>query len=321
MSFLFKKILNHSLCFCLLLGCLSGCKKTTPRTQLLAVATTSFAADLVKHIAGDTLEVQGLMGPGIDPHLYRATTRDVVLLSKADIIVYNGLMLEGRMSDLLDHRKKQGKRVYALAEALPKESLIALNNSHGQADPHIWFDPELWILAMEGVAAQLSQIQPQHQALYKERTQALSAEYRKLHAWGRKYIENIPTSMRVLITSHDAFNYFGRAFGVEVIGVQGISTDTEPGVQDISQTVRLIKERKLKAIFVESSVAPKTIEQIAKNAGVHVGGELFSDAMGIPGTLRTRPDGSAYDVGTWSGMLQHNICVLVEGLLEDGRGK
>lgn len=296
--------------------CFVGCKDPrAPRQRPIVVATTTFVADLVRQLAGDTVFVQGLMGPGVDPHLYRATTKDVVALSQADLILYNGLMLEGRMTDILKNQKAQGRPLYALSEALPKATLFTPPDSQGQPDPHIWFDPDIWIRCTQALAKQLGNLLPQNKEAYQERAQELCETFKKLHTWGRQKLEAIPARQRVLITSHDAFNYFGRAFGLDVIGVQGISTETEPGLQDLSNTVRLIKERNIQAIFVESSVAPKTIKEIADRAGVRVGPELFSDAMGDPGVLQPDPEGGApFDTGTWQGMLKHNIYAVIEGL-------
>jgi manganese/zinc/iron transport system substrate-binding protein len=203
--------------------------------------------------------------------------------------------------------------VFAAAEAVPETERLRPANFEGHPDPHVWGDPRLWKLAAKAVAEGLSTLDAAGSAGYRSRAEAYGAEMDQVFAWGAKRVAEVPARQRVLITSHDAFNYFGRAFGFEVVGVQGISTVTEAGLADMTKVVDLVKARQLKAVFVESSVPPSTIRRISQDTGAKVGGELFSDALGTPGEMR-EGGGERYDVGTYLGMLKHNINTVVEAL-------
>lgn len=253
------------------------------------------------------------MGPGVDPHLYKASAGDVSRLGRAEVVFYSGLFLEGRMEDVLKRLEQRGRRVISVTEGIPVEQLFRPPQFEGHPDPHVWGDPTLWKQAVERVAKGLSEVAPQSAAAFHRRAVAYQGELDRFREWGKKRVAEIPPSARVLITSHDAFNYFGRAFGFEVVGVQGISTVTEAGLADITKVSDLVKERKLKAIFVESSVSPATIERISKDSGARIGGELFSDALGAVGDVREK-GGEKYDVGTYLGMLKHNMNTVVDAL-------
>jgi len=278
------------------------------------VTTTTQVTDMVKEIAGDTIEVIGLMGPGVDPHLYKPSVRDVSKLRGADAVFYSGLMLEGRIADLLMKMGQRGGKVFAVTANIPKDKLLGSRNYAGHADPHVWFDANLWVTGIDVVVAGLSELDSERAYLFAKRGAELRSRYLQVHAWALQQVQRIPESQRVLITSHDAFSYFGRAFGFEVIGVQGISTASEAGLADVAHMVDIIKQRNVRAIFVESSVSPAAIERISHDADVQIGGELFSDAMGTPGQMVHGPDGDAYDTGTWEGMIRHNIYTLVGAL-------
>lgn len=269
--------------------------------------------DLVKDVGGDRIEVTGLMGPGVDPHLYKATAGDVRSLQKCELIFYNGLYLEGRIGDVLVKLARRGKKVYAVTEGVDESRLLEPPEFAGHYDPHIWFDPTIWVDAVAVVVEGLSVSDPTNAAYYKEQGMRVEAEYRALHDWAKSSIDGIDPSQRILITSHDAFNYFGEAYGFKVVGVQGISTVTEAGLADIAKMVDFIRENGVRAIFVESSVSPAAIERISKDAGVKIGGELYSDAMGIPGETETK-HGDTYDLGTYEGMLKHNVYRIVDAL-------
>ena len=278
--------------------------------KIRVAATTNIVGDLVKDVAGDRAEVTALMGPGVDPHLYKASASDVGTLSRAKVIFYNGLHLEGRMADLLVKLGRRGKAVYAVTEGIPEDRLLEPAEFEGHYDPHVWFDPELWTLCIDTVANALSEHDAPNADYYQERGQSLKNRYADYFDWAKQQIAQVPESQRVLITSHDAYNYFGRAFGFQVIGVQGISTMSEAGLADIIAITEFIKEKKIKAIFVESSVSPAAIQRVSQDSGAKIGGELFSDAMGLPGQIEEASDGSRFDVGTYEGMLKHNVATI-----------
>lgn len=294
--------------------CLAGISAQATVTKLRAIATTTMATDLVKTLGGEQVEVTGLMGSSVDPHLYKPTPADIRALRDADIIFYNGLHLEGRMTDILVKLARSGRPVYALSESVDESRLLSPEDFEGAHDPHIWLDAELWSQCADTVAEALSKQDPEHAATYRARAEKWKAELAQLHRWAREQIQTIPAERRVLVTSHDAFNYFGRAYGLEVIGVQGLSTVSEAGLADMVRVSDLIKSRSIPAIFVETSVSPAAIQRISHDSGARIGGELFSDAMGELGNIHTGANGETYDVGTWRGMFMHNVNTVVQGL-------
>lgn len=314
----------HRLCFSfaglfLLLGlaaCGGSSEAPAADKKPFVVATTTMVADLVRAVGGERVRVHGLMAPGVDPHLYKPTARDVADLRRADAVFYNGLFLEGRMTDALVNRAREGGAVWAVAEAVPEEDRLEPPEFEGHYDPHVWFDGQLWALTVDVVVEGLSQIDPEGAEAYARGGQQAKEEILALDAWTRERLAAIPPERRVLITSHDAYNYFGRAYGFEVVGVQGISTAGEAGLADIARMVDFIRERGIPAIFVESSVAPNAIERISEDAGVAVGGELFSDATGPAGEMET-VNGETYDVGTYVGMVKHNVNAMVAALMTE----
>lgn len=293
------------------LALLVGANST--RAAIPVVATTTLVADLAREIGGDRITVEALMGPGVDPHLYKASARDVTRLSRAQVVFYSGLFLEGRMEDIFKRLATSKRKVYSVTADIPAERLIQPPGSEGHPDPHVWGDPTLWTLAARTVARGLTEADTAGARHYQDRLTALEARFEALHTWAKTRIAEIPQPQRVLVTSHDAFNYFGRAFGFEVVGVQGISTASEAGLADITKVADLVRTRRLKAVFVESSVSPAAIERIGRDSGARVGGELFSDALGNPGEFRNG-GGESYDVGTYVGMLKHNVNTVVESL-------
>ncbi len=280
----------------------------------VVVTTTTMVTDMVKEVGGDDVTVIPLMGPGVDPHLYKPSARDIAQLRKADVIIYSGLMLEGRMADVFAKMARSGAKVYAVTEELDEATLLEPPEFEGHWDPHVWFDPQMWAACIPVVVEALSAADPAHATQFAERGEALESDYLALGEWAKERFAVLPEDRRILITSHDAFNYFGRAFGFTVVGVQGISTASEAGLADVSGTVDYIKKHQVPAIFVESSVPPTTIERISQDSGARVGGELFSDAMGTPGQMESGPGGVSYDVGTYPGMFQHNVNTVVEAL-------
>ncbi|MBI3965631.1 MAG: zinc ABC transporter substrate-binding protein [Chloroflexi bacterium] len=276
--------------------------------KIKAVTTIGQIGDLVKNVGGDRVEVVPLMGPGVDPHLYKASESDISKLSSADIIFYNGLNLEGKMGDLFV-RMARTKPTIPVTETIPEKSLREPPEMQGHADPHVWFDVTLWRHTVDRVEQALAQLDPQNAAKYKTNADNYRKQLDELHNFVTSQINTIPPDQRVLVTAHDAFGYFGAQYAVEVVGLQGISTESEAGVKDVQDLANLIASKKVKAIFVESSVPHRNIEAVraaAKSKGqdVIIGGELYSDALGDPGT----------PAGTYVGMIRHNVETIVKAL-------
>ena len=276
---------------------------------LRVTTTVTMVADLVRSVGGDRVTVDALMGPGVDPHLYKAAASDVTKLQRADVIFYSGLLLEGKMEDVFANLARAKRPVYAVTDAVPKERLLAPPDLAGHHDPHVWFDVMLWKHCIDVVARGLSEVDPAGKEEYHRRAAETRARMDELHAWASSKANELPAERRILVTSHDAYNYFGRAYGFQVVGLQGISTVSEAGLADIAKLSDFIKEKGIKAVFVESSVSHNTIERISKDTGVKIGGELFSDAMGTAGQIE-----NGYDLGTYEGMIKHNLTTIVEGL-------
>jgi manganese/zinc/iron transport system substrate-binding protein len=266
-------------------------------------------ADLVSQIGGDRVEITGLMGPGVDPHLYKAAASDVIKLRQADVIFYNGLLLEGKMTDLFARMARINPHIHAIAESLPKDRLLQPPHYEGHYDPHVWFDIPLWSQCIEKVVQGLSSFQPASRDYFRQQADQTKTRFTALHQWALDKAAELPQAQRILITSHDAYSYFGRAYGFQVVGLQGISTVTEAGLADVAKMADFIKLKKVKSIFVESSVSPAAIQRISQDAGVRIGGELFSDAMGTPGQME-----NGYDLGTYEGMIKHNLTTMINGL-------
>lgn len=276
--------------------------------KMTIVCTTSIIADVVKNLVKDSVEVSALMGPGVDPHLYKATQGNIEDLTKASIVIYNGLHLEGKMGDIFEKLTKT-KKVIAVSDFIPKDKLINSTDFQGAEDPHIWFDVTIWATAVNGLAEQLKTELPKCADFIEANRAAYIADLNELNNWVASEIDSIPEDQRVMITAHDAFKYFGKKYGIEVRGLQGISTTAEYGLRDITNLVDYIVSKKIKAIFVESSVPKKSIEAVIegcreKGHDVKLGGELFSDALGAAGT----PE------GTYIGMFEHNVNVITEAL-------
>lgn len=280
---IFSMILSLTL---LLTGCSAPAINTdSSKDKLNIVATTTMLADLVSAIGGERVTVNGLMGPGIDPHLYQASAGDVSLMQKADVVVYNGLHLEGKMGEIFENLSNQGSAVICIEKGLDESSLLAWENDSSIHDPHIWFDVSLWKDAAKTVAIGLTNADPNGKAEYEANLDAYLKELDETDTYIRSRADELAEEQRVLVTAHDAFQYFGKAYGFEVRGLQGISTDAEAGTADVSELANFIVERQIKAIFVESSVPPKTIEALqaavkAKGFDVSIGGELYSDSLG-----------------------------------------
>ena len=292
------------------LGLVLGALPLAAADKLSVTATTTMVGDLARSLGGERVEVTTLMGPGVDPHLYKATAGDGPKLRNAKLILYSGLHLEGKMQDVFDGMAKgSGRHVVAVASGIPSDRLLKPDGAGEHPDPHIWFDVELWSLCARSAATALTGADPAGKAFYEKKLADYQKRLADLHAWAKKRAMELPQGRRVLITSHDAFSYFGRAYGFKVIGLQGISTVSEAGGADMVKMVDFIKQRGVKAIFVESSVSHQALERISKDSGARIGGELFSDAMGTPGQIE-----NGYDLGTYEGMIRHNLNTVVEAL-------
>jgi len=289
----------------LLGGCGPSAQKGT-NGKLKVTVTTGMIADMVANVGGNHVEVTALMGSGVDPHLYKASEGDIAKLSDAQLIFYNGLHLEGRMADIFVKMAAK-KPTVPVAEGVPPEWI--LETTAKTEDPHIWFDVANWIMATQVVQAELIKADPAHQADYEQNAKAYIKQLEELDQYAREQIASIPKEQRVMVTAHDAFSYFGNAYEIEVMGLQGISTAAEYGLNDVQRLVDVLVQRKIKAVFVESSVPKRSIEALVEGAKarghvVAIGGELFSDAMGAAGT----PE------GTYVGMVRHNVDTIVRAL-------
>ena len=295
-------------------GCPAGSSKSRVTSEyageypIQATVTVGMVADIVRAVGGEHVEVKQLMQAGVDPHLYTPTRDDSAAILGADIVFYNGLLLEGKMSEMLE-RTSSSRRVFAAAETLSPEILTSDPDQQNHPDPHVWMSVELWRRVASGVKEELCEYDPTHREDYVTAAEKLDAQLASLHDYGKRVIASIPEGKRVLVTSHDAFRYFGAAYGVEVQAVQGISTDSEAGLRRINELVDMLVERKVESVFVESSVPKESIESLLRGAEtkgqkVRIGGSLFSDAMGNVGTYE----------GTYIGMMDHNLTTIAKSL-------
>ena len=276
--------------------------------RLDVVTTTGMIADAAREVGGELVEVKALMGPGVDPHAYRQTRTDIVALANADLVLWHGLYLEAQMEDFLRDLEDRG-HVVAVAEGLPRNLLISHDDYDDKYDPHVWMNPNLWAQVVLNVRDALIEIEPGNEEIFRENAQDHLDELRLLAQYTTEVLSSVPAESRVLLSAHDAFNYFGSAYGFEVIGIQGISTESEAGLQRISELVDMLVERDIGAVFVESSVSDRNIRALIEGAAarghaVVIGGELFSDAMGEDGTYE----------GTYLGMIDHNATVISDAL-------
>ena len=270
------------------------------------VATTSMIADLARQIGGDLVAVEGLMGPGVDPHLYQASEGDVSALTEAELVFYNGLHLEGKMVEIFEQMEGRGMPVHAVSSGLSNEDLLHSEQFSGSHDPHIWFDPALWAHAASRVGEVLSAFDPAHAATYAAAVDTYHAELDSLTSWAHDALGAVPAEYRVLVTSHDAFGYFGRAFDLDVHGLQGLSTVLEAGTADVRDMAAFVAERQIPSLFLESSISPRGMEAVraavnARGFDVQIGGTLYGDALG----------GGA---DTYVGMVRSNVETIVAGL-------
>ena len=277
--------------------------------KLQVVTTTTMITDLLRNIGGDKIDVKGLMGTGVDPHLYKASEGDVSKLFNADVIVYNGLHLEGKLEDVFEKMRRQNKITIAVSDVIDKSTLIGSEYFASNYDPHIWFDISNWKQITSYVVEKLSELDVENADTFEKNGKAYLEKLSSLQRTIESSVAKLPIEQRILVTAHDAFNYFGKAFEFEVVGLQGLSTATEAGVKDVQKMAGFIIEKDIKAIFVESSVPKRTIEALveavkSKGHDVEIGGTLYSDALGSDGTKE----------GTYLGMYQYNVQTIVNSL-------
>ncbi len=293
--------------FIFIIGCQSEKKKQNDKIKI--VTTTTMLTDLVKNIGGDRINLEGLMGAGVDPHLYKASEGDVSKLFEANIVIYNGLHLEGKLEEVFEKMQLQDKNTIVAADALEKNTLISSENFASSYDPHIWFAINNWIKITKYISSKLIELDPKNKSTYITNTEAYLKKLTSLNKTVSAKIKELPRKSRILVTAHDAFNYFGKQHEFQVVGLQGLSTATEAGVQDVQKLATFIINNKIKAIFVESSVPKRTIEALqaaveATGSTVTIGGTLYSDALGNQNTVE----------GTYTGMYTYNVKTIVNAL-------
>ncbi|WP_176445249.1 metal ABC transporter solute-binding protein, Zn/Mn family [Maliponia aquimaris] len=282
--------------------------RVAAQATLTVVATTGMIADAARQVGGDLVEVTALMGPGVDPHSYRQTRSDIVALARAEVVLWHGLYLEAQMQDFMQDLAERGT-VTAVAEQVPRELLRAHDDYDDKFDPHVWMVPALWTHVVGAVRDALIAARPEAEPIFRANAETHLAEVAALQDYAAATLATVPQASRVLVTAHDAFGYFGQAYGFDVMGIQGISTESEAGLQRIAELVDVLVSRNIRAVFVESSVSDRNIRALIEGAAargheVIIGGELFSDAMGAPGTYE----------GTYIGMIDHNVTVIARAL-------
>lgn len=277
-------------------------------TPLNAVVTIGMIGDLVENVGGECVDVTAIMGPGVDPHLYQASARDVTTFQNADIIFYSGYSLEGQLGEVLGRFAEQKPAIAVSPSSIGPADLITVQDVYG-IDPHLWMDVSLWAKTVDTIAEALGELRPDCSKQITTNAQVYSEQLTALHTWVKEAIATIPEPQRILVTAHDAFNYYSRAYGIEVAGIQGISTESEAGVADIREMAQIVAERKVPAVFIESTINPRTIQAVIDAAAqrghtTEIGAELFADAMGEEGTAG----------GTYIGMIYENTANIVRAL-------
>lgn len=303
------KNIAHLILIVLLFSCKSDSKKSSENEKLQVVTTTTMITDLVNNIGGDLIDVKGLMGSGVDPHLYKASEGDVTKIVEADVIFYNGLHLEGKLVEVFEKMKHQNIKTIAVGESLDKATLIDSDYFASNYDPHIWFSVPNWKIITNFVVNQLKILDPKNAAVFTKNGQLYLNKLDALESKLSGIINTLPKEKRILVTAHDAFSYFGKAYDFNVVGLQGLSTATEAGVQDVQKLTNFIINNKVKAVFVETSVPKRTIQALkaavkSKGQEVNIGGTLYSDALGNAGTKE----------GTYIGMFEHNVTTIINAL-------
>lgn len=275
----------------------------------LVLSTIAMIGEPARRLGGAAIRAETLLGEGVDPHLYRPTRADLARLLRADLVLHHGLGLEGRLREAIERAAAAGRQALAVGEAIPRGMLIFPDGPASPPDPHVWMDPALWGIALDAIAARIALLRPALSAMVQDNLAAFRAEAAALDAYAARVLGSIPAAGRVLVTAHDAFAYLGRRYGLEVQGIEGISTESEAGVQRIRDLVDLLVSRRIPAVFAETSVTDRNIRALIEGAAarghrVVLGGSLFSDAMGAPGSYE----------GSWIGMLDHNVTTIARAL-------
>jgi manganese/zinc/iron transport system substrate-binding protein len=309
MSALRRLIVTAFFAFCAFFP--AGSPAQAASEKLKIVATTGMIGDAARQIGGDLVEVKSLMGPGVDPHSYRQTRTDIAAMIRADLVIWHGLYLEAQMEEFMGDLAKK-RNVVAAAEALPKNLLRSHDIYKEKYDPHVWMSPKLWTKVVIAIRDAMIEAKPDARATFEANAEKHLADIAKLTDYSTKILASVPEKGRILLTAHDAFNYFGAAYGFEVLGIQGISTESEAGLNRIKELVDMLVARNIGAVFVESSVSGRNISAVVEGAQarghrVIIGGELFSDALGEPGTYE----------GTYIGMIDHNTTTITRALSGD----
>ena len=278
-------------------------------TRLKLITTTGMIKDVVQQVAGDRATVTCIMGEGVDPHLYQPTAADVRKVLAADLVFANGMKLEGRMTEVFEKSRSMGNEVVVITDRIDKSTCLESPDYPGEHDPHVWHDVSMWASGIPIIVEELTRVDPDGAEYYKEQGELYRDRLNALHGYSTWVLGSIPKDQRVLITAHDAFGYFGRIYGIEVMGVQGITTESEAGISDINAMVDFIVERNISAVFIESSVSERNVQALIEGASsrgheVKVGGMLYSDSMGAAGSWE----------GTYEGMIEHNVNLLAASL-------
>lgn len=282
--------------------------------KISIVTTTTQVADIVNRLVGTSCSVVTLMGPGTDPHSYKPTAHDMTAISTGDMVIYHGLKFEGKLASILSNSQSKVTS-YAISSTVPKELLLDSDEEEGKyPDPHIWFSPKLWEICIEGVSEFLIEELPELKEEIIAKKRSIIVDMQEVSEWATSQLKSIPEEKRILITSHDAFRYLGQSFDVEVIALQGISTLQEAGLSDRTNLVDFINKKKVNCLFIESSVNPKALQEIAKETGTDIGAPLYSDAYGSADSKSTGPNQKSYPHNTWEGMLVYNILTIMDGL-------
>ena len=278
------------------------------------VTTTTQVTDIVSRLVGNSTRVTSLMGPGTDPHSYKPTAHDMTAISTADMVIYHGLKFEGKLASILSKGKSKVTS-YAISSTIPTKLLLDSDEEEGKyPDPHIWFSPELWEICIEGVSEFLIDELPEIKDEIIANKSSIIEDMKEVSEWATNQLRSVPEEKRILITSHDAFRYLGQSFDIEVIALQGISTLQEAGLSDRANLVDFINKKKVNSLFIESSVNPKALQEIAKETATDIGAPLYSDAYGSADGQSTGPNQKAYPHNTWEGMMVYNILTIVDGL-------
>lgn len=296
-----------------LVGCPDGRqdanKDNRSESKPMVLATTTMLADLAKNIGGDKVEVQALMKAGVDPHLYKASAGDMDRMQKADVLVYNGLHLEAKLGDIIDKLSSSDKKVINISDAIREEDIMKSEDDPNYPDPHIWFDVQIWKQAAEGMAKGLAAADAANESYYMENLTSYQKQLDELESYVKSKVEEVPKAQRIMVTAHDAFRYFGKAYDFEVRGLQGISTESEAGTSDVKTLADFLVENQIKAIFIESSVPKKNVEALqeaakARGMEIAIGGELYSDSLGDEGS----------EAGSYIGTIRSNVDTIVNAL-------